>query len=247
MQSSQIHSNKSFIGLRSQSAEYAAQIGQDNLCRAGAELGRRVSASPRPQASKPRSARVPETSTGTWLFPYICEVVAYGSEYLGQLLPRFAACERAGPGPELRVLQAGRAAPTAGAVVPLLLPALLWQIIRRYFPFLCGRTQGSLTGGFVRRLLVPRALHGMCMVRKVSQGPDSAEQQHCSRNQNYHQASLESEVCRHLCSLSCWVCASETGLRAHPQCTWAFVGPPIRAGSPAACGYLPLGQAPGLI
>lgn len=104
MQSSQIHSNKSFIGLRSQSAEYAAQIGQDNLCRAGAELGRRVSASPRPQASKPRSARVPETSTGTWLFPYICEVVAYSSEYLGQLLPRFAACERAGPGPELRVL-----------------------------------------------------------------------------------------------------------------------------------------------
>lgn len=32
----------------------------------------------------------------------------------------------------------------------------------------------------MRRLLVPRALHGTCMVKKVSQGPDSAEQQHCS-------------------------------------------------------------------
>lgn len=105
---------------------------------------------------------MPETSTGTWLFLYVCEVVAYSSEYFGQLLPRFGACERAEPGPELQVLHAGGAAPTAGAVVPLLLPALSWQIICRYyavwhFPFLCGCAQGSLAGGFVLEAFGPQS------------------------------------------------------------------------------------------
>lgn len=154
------------------------------------------------------------------------EVVAYSSEYFGQLLPHFGACGKAGSGPELRchVLE-GLPQPLNSMFLCGLLLCCSKSLSGCYmvlcFPFLCvhggALQEGLCWEGFCSQRS-PWDVNGERFLKVFD---DSV--QYCSLGtRNSHQTSVESEVCLHLCSLSCRTCTSVR--QRQPQC-WAFANP----------------------
>lgn len=122
---------------------------------------------------------------------------------------------------------AGRAAPTTEVNVPLRPSALLQQksewVLHGTVLSLSVCAWRSFAGRFVLGGFLFPALSMGCVngERFLKVFDDSV--QYCSLGtRNSHQTSVESEVCLHLCSLSCRTCTSVR--QRQPQC-WAFADP----------------------
>lgn len=109
-----------------------------------------ASASSRSQTSKTRFVRDLEIPMGTKLFLHLQEDVSFSSERLVQLLPCFAASERALSGPKLQVVCAAGLPEHWGCWLSLCCFLLYCGnllsgcCVVSLFPFLHVRAQGSL-------------------------------------------------------------------------------------------------------